>query len=73
MDFAVAADRVDERFRFTVKKGRLNGCVVSVYSLSGSGEQLLEEIRHYGAVQGDPDHNPIVFNVDLRALKRFSP
>ena len=73
VDFAVASERTDQPLHFILKKGRLNGCVVSVYSLSGSGEQLLEEIRHYGAVKSDPDHNPLVFNVDLRALKRFSP
>jgi len=73
MDYAIAADALNQPLAFLLKRGGLNETNMRVFNVVGSEIQPVQEIRHQGVVQSDPNLNPLEFSLDLNLLKNTPP
>jgi hypothetical protein len=73
VDYAVSPNALNQPLKFLLQKGALNGSVVRVFNVVGADVHLIQEINHQVVVESNTDFNPLVFSLDLSALKNTPP
>jgi hypothetical protein len=72
VDYALAAEGIDQPLDFRLQKGALNWSEVDVYAIGGDSRPLLGHV-HHELTPGDNEFNPHEFSVDLSSLRDVAP
>lgn len=70
VDYAFAAEAIDEPFKFRIERGNLGYSTVNIFKMAGDTPELIKSFK-YAAIVGGP--NPAYFNVALDWLRSAPP